>query len=105
MDIYRPSSTHQGGNAVAVSFISVAVLVFLSALVAFGMWGCPQYKVYEQTKHGQAMLAHAQSTREISVAEAKAKMESAELLSQAEVTRARGVAQANQIIGQSLKDN
>lgn len=51
------------------------------------------------------MLAHAQSSKEVAVAEAKAKMESAELLAQAEVMRAIGVAKANKIIGESLKGN
>lgn len=51
------------------------------------------------------MLAHAQSSKEVAVAEARAKMESATLLAEAEVARAKGVAQANQIIGESLKNN
>jgi regulator of protease activity HflC (stomatin/prohibitin superfamily) len=51
------------------------------------------------------LLAHAQSSKEVAVAEAKAKMESAELLAQAEITRAKGVAEANKIIGESLKNN
>jgi regulator of protease activity HflC (stomatin/prohibitin superfamily) len=54
---------------------------------------------------GQAVLAHAQSSREVAVCEAKAKMESAELLATAEITRAKGVAQANTIIAESLKGN
>jgi regulator of protease activity HflC (stomatin/prohibitin superfamily) len=54
---------------------------------------------------GQAVLAHAQASREVAVAEAKAKMESAELLADAEVTRAGGVAKANKIIGESLRGN
>jgi regulator of protease activity HflC (stomatin/prohibitin superfamily) len=41
----------------------------------------------------------------VAVAEAKAKMESAELLAQAEITRAKGVAAANEIIGKSLSNN
>jgi regulator of protease activity HflC (stomatin/prohibitin superfamily) len=41
----------------------------------------------------------------VAVAEAKAKMESASLLAQAEVARAEGVAKANKIIGDSLKGN
>ena len=69
------------------------------------MWGCPQYKVYEQRKYGEAMLAHAQSEKEVAVAEAKAKMESASFLADAEVARAKGVAMANQIIGDSLRNN
>jgi hypothetical protein len=50
------------------------------------------------------MLAHAQSSREVAVAEAKAKMESATLLAQADTIRAHGIARSNQIIGQSLTD-
>ena len=69
------------------------------------MWGYPAYDVYKQRKAGEAQLAHAQSSKEVAVAEAKAKMESAELLAQAEVKRAHGVAEANKIIGQSLRDN
>lgn len=52
-----------------------------------------------------AQLAHAQFSREVAVAEAKAKNEAAELLAQAEVTRAKGAAQANLILGESLKGN
>ena len=74
-------------------------------LVILGMWGCPQYNVYNQKMEGQALLAHAQSSKEVAVAEAKAKMESAELLAQAEVIRAGGVAKANAIIGESLRNN
>jgi regulator of protease activity HflC (stomatin/prohibitin superfamily) len=51
------------------------------------------------------LLAHSQSAKEVSVSEAKAKMEAASLLAQAEVERAKGVAQANKIIGDSLRDN
>ncbi len=78
-------------------------------LVVVGVGGCmvgmPTYNVYEQKMAGQAILAHAQSSREVAVAEAKAKMESADLLAQAEVSRAKGVAKANKIIGDSLKGN
>lgn len=83
--------------------ISIVLLAIVGILLCF--WAYPNYNVYSQTLEGQAMLAHAQSSKEIAVAEAKAKMESAELLAQAEVARAKGVAQANQIIGESLKNN
>lgn len=81
--------------------ISLAVLGLL-ALVILGLWGRPQYNVYSQRKEGEAMLAHAQSSREVAVAEAKAKMEAAVLLAQADTVRAHGIARSNQIIGQSL---
>lgn len=79
------------------------ILVIVAILVS--MWTYPKYCVYSQRLAGEALLAHAQSAKEVAVAEAKAKMESADLLSQAEVKRAEGVAKANQIIGESLKDN
>lgn len=85
--------------------ITVAVVSFIIVCVIAGMIGCPTYKVYTQLKEGEAILAHAQSSKEVAVAKAKAKMESASLLAQAEIERAKGVAQANKIIGDSLKNN
>lgn len=84
----------------------VGVVVFLVlGLICLLMWGCPQYKVYEQGLAGEARLKEAESSRQILVQEAKAKEEAAKLLAEAEVERARGVARANEIIGKSLKDN
>lgn len=74
-------------------------------LVILSMVGCPTYHVYTSKMQGAAVLAHAQSSREVAVAEAKAKMESASLLAQADTLRAHGVAASNKIIGASLKDN
>lgn len=81
------------------------VIAVIIALITGGMAGLPKYNVYRQKMEGAALLAHAQSSKEIAVAEAKAKMESATLLAQAEVIRAEGVAKANKIIGDSLKGN
>lgn len=80
-------------------------ILIIGGLVTLGMVGCPKYEVYKQRLQGEALLAHAASSKEVAVAEAKAKMESASLLADAEVARARGVAKANEIIGESLKNN
>ena len=75
-------------------------------MVAVGaMVGCPNYSVWQQEKEGQAAYARAESTRRITVLEAQAKLDSAKMLADAEIARAHGVAQANQIIGDSLKGN
>lgn len=79
--------------------------MFLLILVAFGMYGCPQYSVYEQRLTGEAELARADFNRQVAVREAQARKDSAQLLAEAEVIRAGGVAQANKIIGDSLKGN
>lgn len=84
-----------------ITKISIGVLLIVSLF----MWGCPQYSVYSARKQGEAILAHAQSSREVAVAEAKAKMESSALLAQADTIRAHGVAASNKIIGNSLKNN
>lgn len=88
-------------NGIIVGGVSVFVL----GLLAVGLYGCPKYNVYSSRLDGQALLAHAQASKEVAVAEARAKMESAGLLADAEVRRAEGVAKANKIIGESLKGN
>jgi len=74
-------------------------------LVMFGMWGCPQYNVWNKTLSGKAKLKEAEWSRQIKVKEAEALQESAKHLARAEVERAKGVAEANKIIGKSLKGN
>ena len=91
-------------NSHARNVITLGVISVLM-LVAVGMWGCPQYKIYEQRMSGQAALAHAESERQVLVREAEARRDAASALAEAEVARARGVAQANQIIGESLQGN
>lgn len=85
-------------------WLTLCIAAILCIVVLF-MAGCPQYNVYKQRKEGEAVLAHAQYSREVAVAEAKAKMESSALLSQADTIRAHGIARSNQIIGQSLTDS
>lgn len=51
------------------------------------------------------MLAHAISSKEVAVAEAKAKYESSIYEAQADTVRAHGIAASNQIIGRSLEGN
>lgn len=73
--------------------------------IALMMWGCPQYNVYSARMDGEAKLAHAQSEREVQVRDAQGKLEASTLLAKTEVERAKGVAEANKIIGHSLQDN
>jgi regulator of protease activity HflC (stomatin/prohibitin superfamily) len=80
---------------------------FLALLTIIGgsCWAYPQYGLYQSELEGRARLAEATSSRQIAVLEAKAKMDSAKDLAAAEIERARGVAQANKIIGDSLHGN
>lgn len=92
------------GNIAIISGIGIVALV-IAGIVWGAMWGLPKYGVYQQRLSGEAELANAEYSRQVTVREAQAKKDSAVLLAQAEVERARGVAQANKIIGDSLKDN
>lgn len=75
----------------------------LLALVATFFVGCPHYRVWQQGMEGEAEFRRAEQNRKIAVQEAQAKKESSKLLAEAEVERAKGVAQANEIIGDSLE--
>lgn len=66
--------------------------------------GCPGY-VYMRESEGDGEYAAAERTRKVKILEAQAALESAKFLADAEVARAEGVAKANKIIGESLKDN
>lgn len=82
------------------------ILIFtVIVLLCLGLWGCPQWNVYQSRLSGEAQLAEAESNRKIAIAEAEAKKESAQSLAEAEIIRAKGVAEANKIIGDSLKQN
>ena len=69
------------------------------------LYGVPKYQVWQQGLKGQAELARAEQNRKIAVQEAEAKKDSAKALAEAEVIRAEGIAKANRIIGDSLKEN
>lgn len=85
--------------------VGAGIVVGVMALIVLGMWGCPQYTVYEQRLIGESELAKANYSKQVAVQEAKAREESATYLANAEIARAKGVASANKIIGESLKDN
>ena len=83
----------------------VLLVIIVIGVLCGGLYGCPKYSVYNQRLQGEAELARAESNRKIAIAEAEAKKESAKQLAEAEVIRAEGVAKANTIIGDSLKNN
>lgn len=84
---------------------ALAVGVIGVGLVVGAFWAWPTYNVWSSEMSGKARLAEAESSRRIAVLEAQAKQDSAKALAAAEVERAKGVAQANAIIGDSLKGN
>lgn len=81
-------------------------LVGIGILIIAGLaFGLPQYGVYTKSLNGKAQLMEAEYTRQTAVLEAQAKLDSAEKLKQVRITEAQGIAEANRIIGASLKNN
>jgi hypothetical protein len=92
----RISGGKKQRNALILSaFVIVLVIGTL-------MWGMPNYNVYARELSGKAELREAEWNRQIAVQEAQAIKESAALKADAEVIRAQGIAEANEIIAGSI---
>lgn len=81
---------------------SIAAVVGLIFLIPLWLYFGPKYRIYKQDLRGQANLREQEWEKKVAIEEARAKKESAILLSEAEVARAKGVKEANEIIQQSL---
>ena|SRR3990167_1580141 len=77
--------------------ISVVALMFI-----YSMFIIPMLKPWWAQQSGKAELAQAEQNRQIAILEAQAKLDSATKLADAEVARAKGIAEANKIIAGSL---
>lgn len=87
-----------------IFLISVGTILVVMLIWGFCALG-RVYSVWSSMKQGEAELSHAEFNRQIATLEAKQKEESSYHLAQSEIIRARGVAEANRIIGDSLKGN
>ncbi len=83
----------------------VGFVVVLVGGICFLCWLIPTYNVWRREMAGKGQLAEAEWNRKITVQEAESKLQAASSLAKAEIERAKGVAEANKIIGESLKDN
>ncbi len=86
-------------------FIGKCVAAFIISLILIFAIVVPMMKPWWAGQSGKAELAQADQNRQITIVEATAKREAAIQLAQAEIERAKGVAQANKIIGESLQEN
>jgi regulator of protease activity HflC (stomatin/prohibitin superfamily) len=91
-----------GQSVIGIFFMGFFILLIIISIFAVIV---PIMKPWWAEQNGKAEYAQADQNRRIAVLEATAKEESAKHLAQAEINRAEGVAQANKIIGESLKNN
>lgn len=115
-------------NRQALAFGSLAVLAIAGIfLIIIALWAWPKYNVYKMELNGQASLKEAEWSKQILIEEAKAREQAALMQAKARVTlaeaegraqvvrakaegiadieRAKAAAEANRIIGESLKNN
>lgn len=74
------------------------------ALLIGGMGINIATKEWRYETAGKAALVKAQSEKRIKIEEAKAELESARFKAEADIERAKGIAEANRIINESLTD-
>lgn len=77
-------------------------LLIIGLMLASLFFIYPIYNVWSQGKAGEADLREAEWNRQIAIAEAEAELESASLKKEADIIRAKGIAEANRIISTSL---
>src|SRR5690554_3970054 len=82
----------------------IAILIIGLIGVAALMFGLPVYNVWQQEMAGKAEMAKAEQNRRILVEEAKAKLEAEKLNAQAEIERARGMAEAMRVENGTLNE-
>ena len=90
----------------SLAILFFTIVIGLAAGAGAGIfYGLNHYWLWSARMTGEQELARAEGNRQIAILEANAKRDSAKALAEAEIIRAEGVAKANIIIGQSLKDN
>lgn len=117
---------HPNRNAIAFGgLLGMTLLIVLIISLLFWIW--PKYKVYKREMDGIAALKEAEWSKQILIEEAKAREQAALMQAKARITlaeaegeaklvqaraegqadieRAKAAAEANRIIGESLKNN
>ena len=99
---YKAKSDGFRTEEVKVAHVFFTAIGLVLSIIALLLWLGPTYRVWSAGMTGQAELARAEQNRQIKVKEAQALRDSAALTAEAEVLRATGVAQANEIIANGL---
>jgi hypothetical protein len=86
-------------------FLILAVSPTLLTGCSFVGFFVPPINAWVAEWDGKSELARAGYSKQVQIQEAKGKEEAAKYLADAEIARAHGIAEANKIIGNSLKDN
>ena len=83
--------------------IGICAIIVIIIIIAMAI--VPVWSVWSKELSGKATLREAEWSRQVKIEEAEANLEAEKFNAQAEIERARGVAEANAIIGKSLQGN
>jgi len=95
---YEKLTNDADENRLLARCVCIGIIVVF-ALVALGLWGCPQYGVWRAEMEGKAQLSNAEYAKQVMVQEANANLEAEKLNAEAEVARAQGAADARNVEG------
>lgn len=96
------SNTNISTKSLGMGFLWFSLLAIIVILAL--MFGLPKYNVWQQEMAGKAEMAKAEQNRKILVEEAKARLEAEKLNAQAEIERARGMAEAMRVENGTLNE-
>ena len=91
-------------DALKGTFAGIIATLFILVLIGLAMWIIPRYSVWQKGLRGEAELRQAEWNKQIIVREAEAKLEAEKLNAQAEIERAKGMAEAMAIEGGKLTE-
>ena len=83
-------------------YLSITIIIATLLIIGGAFIAIPYYKVWQQEMSGRAEFAKAEQNRKIKIEEARANLEAEKLNAQAEVERAKGMAEAIKIENGSL---
>lgn len=91
-------------NGLGITVIGVIITLVIVGIIGLFMFIIPKYGVWSKGLKGEALLREAEYSKKVKVEEAKANLEAEKLNAQAEVERAKGMAQAMEVEGGKLTD-
>lgn len=98
--------TNERGNLNGLGYMVIILtsVSFICLIIGLLMWVMPQYGVWTKELNGKAQLKEAEYSKQILIEEAKANLEAEKLNAEAEIERAKGMAEAMEIENGKLTD-
>ncbi len=84
-------------NGLGYTVVGLTITTFIILIIGLCMWIFPKYSVWSKGLKGEAQLREAEYSKQVLIEEAKANLEAEKLNAQAEIERAKGMAEAMEI--------